>query len=142
MHKCHPIKVLIFDQVNLTYPHLNISCFSDPVSHQILVKFCALYDSICHHMDTVTLCKDVLFRNHIIYIIMDWFQDPTLVSLTSSGLQIITQISQNTKLEAVHFQDELNFMSLHTADSQVQLIVGSDCLSHQDYNVHACRSCM
>jgi len=91
-----------------------ISRFSDPVSYRIRVKFCALCDSICERTDTLTLRKDDLSRNRIVDIVMNWFQDPLVVCSSSSGLRVVSQISQNNDSEGIQFQYELNAASLRT----------------------------
>ncbi|KAH7931340.1 hypothetical protein BV22DRAFT_1124264 [Leucogyrophana mollusca] len=75
-----------------------ISRFSDPTSYRIRIKFCALCDSICERIDTLTLRKDDLSRNRILDIVMEWFQDPTL----------------NTDADAIQLQYDLNLASLRT----------------------------
>lgn len=91
-----------------------ISRFSDPVSYRIRVKFCALCESICERTDTLTLRKDDLSRNRIVDIVMHWFQDPLVVCPSSSGLMVVSQLSQNNDPEAIQFQYELNVASLRT----------------------------
>lgn len=57
-----------------------ISRFNDPASYRIRVKFCSLVCSVCERTDALTLRRDDLSRNRILDTIMEWFQDPLLVS--------------------------------------------------------------
>ncbi|KAH7916805.1 hypothetical protein BJ138DRAFT_1121610 [Hygrophoropsis aurantiaca] len=75
-----------------------ISRFSDPTSYRIRIKFCALCDSICERIDTLTLRKDDLSRNRILDIVMDWLQDPIM----------------NIEPDATQLQYDLNLASLRT----------------------------
>lgn len=57
-----------------------IARFNNPVAHRIRLKLCALCDCVCERTDTLTLRKDTTARQTIIDTLMDWIQDPTLVS--------------------------------------------------------------
>ena len=57
-----------------------ISRFDDPASYRVRIKFCSLVCSVCERTDALTLRKDDLSRNRILDTIMEWFQDPLLVS--------------------------------------------------------------
>jgi hypothetical protein len=57
-----------------------ISRFNDPASYRVRIKFCSLVCSVCERTDALTLRKDDLSRNRILDAIMEWFQDPLLVS--------------------------------------------------------------
>lgn len=98
-----------------------ISRFDDPASYRIRIKFCSLVCSVCERSDALTLRKDDLSRNRILDTIMEWFQDPLLVS--SSCMPIGTVFGQsrlqNLEGDAIQLQYDINTSALRTA---VQLL--------------------
>ncbi|KAI6003613.1 hypothetical protein EDD15DRAFT_2567619 [Pisolithus albus] len=56
-----------------------ISRFDDLGAYRMRVKFCGLCDSVCERNDTLTLRKDDMSRNRIVDILMEWFQDPSML---------------------------------------------------------------
>lgn len=76
-----PDEALSIDLGSLLHVHVGfISRFNDPAAYRIRVKFCSLVCSVCERTDALTLRKDDLSRNRILDTIMEWFQDPSLVS--------------------------------------------------------------
>lgn len=98
-----------------------ISRFNDPASYRIRVKFCSLVCSVCERTDALTLRRDDLSRNRILDTIMEWFQDPLLVSAPwmSMGPRLDRSQFQNVEPDAIQLQYDINMFVLRTA---VQLL--------------------
>ena len=94
-----------------------ISRFNDPASYRVRIKFCSLVCSVCERSDALTLRKDDLSRNRILDTIMEWFQDPLLVS--SSGMSIGNVLEQsrfqNVEADTIQLQYDINMFALRTA---------------------------
>ena len=98
-----------------------ISRFNDPASYRIRVKFCSLVCSVCERTDALTLRRDDLSRNRILDTIMEWFQDPLLVSSSwmFMGPYLDRSLFQNVETDAIQLQYDINMFVLRTA---VQLL--------------------
>ncbi|EIW76207.1 hypothetical protein CONPUDRAFT_64047 [Coniophora puteana RWD-64-598 SS2] len=56
-----------------------ISRFREPHTYRIRIRFCQLCDSIASRTDILNWRKDDMSRNHLLEIIMDWFQEFTFL---------------------------------------------------------------